>query len=172
MFEHTLSDAFTQLYSMPLGFILWIRWLGLVNLVGGLVFVRRPQARWVLAAMVFILVTNVGLMMAGSGLVKLLSIPHLFVWIPLIGYLAMQLRSGHVEIGKPFGIWCLIVIMTDLVSVVFDLRDGAQFLLGDDGVVVPDSLAAFPVMTLLVIAASAIALVAYSLGMPRRDTTT
>jgi hypothetical protein len=172
MFEHTLSDAFTQLYSMPLGFILWIRWLGLVNVVGGLVFVRRPQARWVLAAMVFILVTNVGLMMAGSGLVKLLSIPHLFAWIPLVAYLAMQLRSGHVDIRKPFGIWCLVVMVTDLVSVVFDLRDGAQYLLGDHGVVMPDALAAFPLVTLLVIATSTVALVAYALGMPRRDATT
>ena len=168
MFEYTYAEGVEQLAALPLGIFLWLRWLMLVNL-SSLFLVRRVQARWVLAAMLFIIVANRGLLMAGSGVVKLLSIPHLVVWLPLLPYLAMQLRSGQVDIRKPFGIWCLVVLLSDLVSVVFDLRDGAQYLLGDRAVMTPDPTAGLPVPTLLVIAASLAALVAYVLGFPRKQ---
>ena len=165
MFEYTIVEARQQLLSLPLGIVLWVRWLGLANL-SGLVFWRRPQARWVLAAMVFIILTN-GPMLLTLGLVKALSIPHLFVWMPLTAYLAMELRSGRVEHRTPFGIWCFIVMLTNLISVVFDLRDGAEYLLGDRAIVATDPMAELPIITLLVIGVCMTALLAYSLGLPQ-----
>ena len=100
-------------------------------------------------------------------MVKALSIPHLVVWIPLVAYLAMELRSGRVERRKPFGTWCLVVMLTNLVSVVFDLRDGAEYLLGDHAIVAADPAAEFPIISLLVIGFCMAALVAYSLGLPQ-----
>ena len=58
-------------------------------------------------------------------------------------------------------------MLMDLVSVVFDLRDSAQYLLGDRGIVSVDPSAGLPVVSLLVIAASIAAVMAYALGFPR-----
>ena len=165
MFEYTIVEVRQQFLSLPIGIVLWVRWLGLANL-SGVVFWRRRQARWVLAAMAFIILTN-GPMLLALGLVKALSIPHLVVWLPLTAYLAMELRSGRVEHGKPFGIWCLVVMLTNLISVVFDLRDGAEYLLGDHAIVAADPTAEFPIITLLVIGLCTAALLAYSLGLPQ-----
>jgi len=129
------------------------------------------QARWVLAAMLFIAATNVPIFLS-LGLVKLGSIPHLIVWIPLVAYLAGQLRSGEVNVRTPFGIWCFVVMLLDLVSVVFDIRDGAQYLLGDDQPMTQLSPTGFPVLTMLAIVVSVVAVAAYSLGFRRSDEST
>jgi hypothetical protein len=165
MFDYTLSDAIEQINALPLGMLIWIRTLGFIN-TSSIFLLRRSEARWVLAAFVFIAIVNPAMMAAGTGLVKLLGIPHLVVWIPLVAYLAVRLRSGQTDIRSPFGAWCAIVMLVNLISVVFDLRDGVQFVLGDRGVVTgpaPD----LPIPTLLAIAVSATALVMYATGFGR-----
>jgi hypothetical protein len=170
MFEavYTFTEAREQLYALPLAMVLWVRWLGLVNLVGPLFFLRRPQARWVLAAMLFVMITNTSMMyFGGSGLVKALSIPHLIVWVPLVVYLANQFRTGKVEIGSAFGIWLFAVMVTNFVSSVFDFRDGAEYLLGDRGVVTLDPTAAPPYVTLSAMAVLGVVMLAYAFGPGR-----
>lgn len=166
MFEYTRADIAEQIQSLPLLMLVWLRLLGALNL-SSVFFIRRIQARWVLGAMLFVAATNVPMFLS-MGLVKLGSIPHLVVWIPLVVWLAGQLRTGKVDIRSTFGVWCFAVMLVDLVSVVFDLRDGAQYLLGDRGLVTQNPSTDLPIPTLLVIAVSVVGVAGYSLGFGKK----
>lgn len=165
MFEYTIPEIVGQIRSLPIGLFAWLRVLAVLNLCSVLL-IRRTQARWVLVALLFIFATNMPIFLS-FGLVKLASIPHFLVWIPLVVYLAKQLRSGQVDVHKPFGLWCFAVMLVDLVSVVFDLRDGAQYLLGDRSPLPNNLSASLPVPTLVVIAGATVVAAGYALGFPR-----
>ncbi|MGI9327043.1 MAG: hypothetical protein ACR2PZ_17630 [Pseudomonadales bacterium] len=167
MFEYTPADIANQIASQPLLVAIWLRVLGVVNLASAF-FLRRVQARWVLGAFLFIAATNIPIFLS-SGLTKLGSVPHLIVWIPLIIYLAREFRSGHIEFKSSFGIWCVIVLLVNLISVVFDVRDSIQYLQGDHEPMTVDPNAEAPIMTLLAIVASIILVFGYSFGFGRRD---
>ena len=104
MFEYSLVDIQQQLASLADALIYWVRWLGIINLWAALLFIRRRQTQWVLVSIVFVMATNIPLALT-FGLVKIVSIPHLLVSIPLIVYLAKELRSGRVEQPSFFGTW-------------------------------------------------------------------
>jgi len=169
MFEYTPADIANQLAALPPVLFIWLRALAVVNMAS-ILFLRRVQARWVLAAMLFIGVTNVPIFLA-FGLVKLGSIPHL-IWIPLIIYLAREFRLGQINIKTGFGVWCLVVMLVDLVSIVFDVRDSVQYLMGDQAPMAIDPNAALPYFTLTAIAVSVVALLAYAFGQGRAKATT
>ena len=162
MFEYTVAEISSQIRSLPLVLSLWLRFLGALNL-SSVLLLRRRQARWVFGAILFIIATNVPIFLS-FGLVKLGSIPHLFVWIPLVIYLAKQVRSGQVDIKKPFGMWCFALMILNLVSIVFDMRDGVQYLLGDHAAMPQGLSPTPPVPTLLAIVVVVFAAVRYSLG--------
>ena len=164
MFEYTVADISNQIAALPLLFSGWLRVMGVMNMAS-IFFLRRTQARWVLAALLFIIATNVPIFLS-LGLVKLGSIPHLVVWVPLVIYLARQIRSGQVDVRKPFGMWCFTVMLLDLVSVVFDVRDGVQYLLGDTAAMTQNPSTALPIPTLFAIAVSIAAVAGYSLRFP------
>jgi len=159
MFEYSLIEVQQQLASQPDALVYWVRWLGIINLWTAFFFIRRRQAQWVLASIVFIMATNIPLALT-FGLVKVVSIPHLMVWIPLIVYLANELRSGRVKHPSIFGTWIGLVAATDLVSVIFDIRDSAEYLMGDTGLV-DVTTANPPFVIFAIILASLVALIFY-----------
>ena len=171
MFEYSPADIAAQIRVLPTPFFVWLRTLAIINL-SSLLLVRRPQARWVLGAILFIFATNVPIFLS-LGLVKAGSIPHLFVWVPLVLYLARELRSGRVVWRTPFGLWILAVLIVDWISVVFDVRDSVQYLLGDRAIVaVPEGGLELPIPTLFVIIVSLAAILAYALAFKKKDAAT
>ena len=133
MFEYTLEQVSQQSDAQPLALTIWINWLVLVNLVPPLFFLRQMQARWVLGAMIFVTAVNIPLSLV-FGFSKALAIPHLIVWIPLVIYLAREWRDNRLHDTPIFKSWIMAVMITDLISVVFDIRDAAFFLGGDTGI--------------------------------------
>ena len=133
MFEYTFEQLSQQSDAQPLAMIIWLRWLVLVNLIPPLFFLRHMPARWVLGAMIFITAVNLPLGMM-FGFSKVLAIPHLIVWIPLVIYLAREWRDNKLHDTAIFKSWIMAVMITDLISVVFDIRDAVFFLRGDTGI--------------------------------------
>ncbi len=129
--EYSVEEVRQLIAAQGPALLAWVRWLGFIN-VAALLFVRRRQARWALAAFVFIVATNLPMVMT-LGVVKALAFPHLLVWIPMLIYLTRELRWGDIQPQSPFGVWVILYMTTCLVSVIFDIRDGAQYILGDRG---------------------------------------
>lgn len=134
MFEYSLADVAEMLYQQPNVLKYWIRWLGIMNMACLFFVWKHKQARWVAVSMFIVLIANIPIGMA-LGLVKALAIPHLFAWIPLIAYLIIQVRNGQVDLKSIFGVWVIVLIVTNTISVIFDIRDTIEYIAGDRGIV-------------------------------------
>ena len=62
------------------------------------------------------------------GFTRILGLGHI-LWIPLVGYLV--LRLAHHPPTDPFGIWLRVVVVTDAISLVFDITDVIRYVKGD-----------------------------------------
>ena len=87
-----------------------------------------------IAAVVSVIASFLGafttnLLYAKMGYVKLLGLPHILFWTPLVIYLYTVLRKP--EVGKVPTVIITIVSIVILISLVFDYTDVIKYLLGD-----------------------------------------
>ncbi len=118
MLEHMLR--------YPVWLQLWIAWLGVANL-SSILFLRRIQARWVLAAFLGA-GTLMSILFALNGFNRLLGLAHVLFWTPLLVYLW---RERAALPRDAFRAWITMVIATNLTSLVVDYTDVVRYLLGD-----------------------------------------
>ena len=137
-FTYTLAELMQQSDAQPLLLSLWLDWLIFINLVPPLFFIRHLQARWVLYATLIMLALNFPLSLM-FGFSKILALPHILVWTPLIAYLAYQWKYNLLPERPLLKGWILLLMITNLISLVFDFRDGFQYLFLDDrGIILAD----------------------------------
>nr|MBX2805548.1 hypothetical protein [Hyphomicrobiales bacterium] len=107
---------------------LWVMFMSIV-LIGSVVMLLISKATRRDALIVFLAnVPNVLLIQwlyDQLGYVRLLGLPHVLFWTPLVFYLFMRLKNH--EIVTPFRqvIWLLLITIT--VSLVFDYDDVARY---------------------------------------------
>ena len=114
----------------------WLRvWLPLL-LLGGfvapLILLIWRQTR-VIGAISFatslIAAVSIDFMYKQMGYVKLLGLPHIILWTPLIIYLAMQLRRDDLPMWPTRIIKFMVVILS--ISLAFDFTDALRYFLGN-----------------------------------------
>jgi hypothetical protein len=120
MLDHILAE--------PFWLELWILWMVLLN-SASLFFLRRAEARWVLAAWLGSLVTMY-LLYETFGYTRILGLSHVLWWTPLVVYLFRR-RAGFGE--GAFGGWARWLALTLATSLAIDTLDVARWLLGERG---------------------------------------
>ncbi len=110
----------------------WLYWLMFGTLVLPLaLLIWRPTR---VAGLLTVLATVAGgfgvtSMFNSMGYVKLLGLPHVVIWTPLVIWLIVLLR------GRDMPVWprriLSLVILTILVSLAFDYVDVIRYLLGE-----------------------------------------
>ncbi len=113
----------------PAWVVVWVAWLIVVN-TASLLFLRRIEGRWVLAAWVANLLFMSALHWL-NGYNRLLGLSHLLIWTPLL--VALWRRRDELPRGGNPGTWIRALILTNAVSLVIDAVDVARYLLGDRG---------------------------------------
>ena len=63
----------------------------------------------------------------------LLGIPHLIFWTPLAAYLlsANVVRRTNFSAKSAYGTWIILILITVIISLLFDVRDVALTLTGN-----------------------------------------
>lgn len=118
-----------RILQEPTWLVVWVGWLVVVN-TASVAFLRRREARWVLAAW-GVNVVLMSLLHELHGYDRLLGISHLLAWTPL---LAVLLPRGDLWLEPgAFGTWIRALMVSDLLSWVIDLRDVVLWLLGRPG---------------------------------------
>lgn len=99
---------------LPLALFIWksTRLTALFTLIAGVVSVAGVMA-----------------MYQQLGYVKLLGLPHIVAWTPLVIYLFYKLRS--LELSRPQQIIIAIAIATMTISLAFDYVDVLRYLAGE-----------------------------------------
>ena len=112
--------------AQPFWIKVWIAWLVFVNAVS-VVFLARPEGRWVAAAGVANLATMLALY-RGFGDARSLGLAHLVWWTPLVVYLFRR-RAGFGE-GR-FGGWARLLVLTNAAALVVYAAGALRFLLAN-----------------------------------------
>jgi hypothetical protein len=120
MLEHILHE--------PFWLKIWIFWLVFIN-SASIVFVRRPEGRWVLVAWLANLVT-MSRLFDEFGYTRILGLSHVLWWSPLVVYLFRR-RASFGE--GAFGGWARWLLLSNALSLAIDYVDVARWALGDRG---------------------------------------
>ena len=113
----------------PIWLQAWIGWMVAVNLVGGLIFLKaRVEAKWVLLAFL-----SAAFMMEAMylhyGFQRILGLPHIIFWTPLVIYLWR--RQAEWERPGLSPKWLAVVFVTNVTSLIIDYIDVARYLSGE-----------------------------------------
>ncbi len=120
-------DFLRDVMMQPVWLQIWIGWLGLINM-SAVFFLKRSEARWVLAAIIAAALILNGLYMA-YGYQRILGLGHVIAWTPLLIYLYRRRRQWGLETRA--GKWIALVFTTDLISLAIDYADVIRFALGE-----------------------------------------
>ena len=116
-------------FNLPLWVQLWVVvWLMPVN-VATLFFTDWTYGPLVAGLANFGMILNIPIIFYDRGISKLMALPHLLLWTPLVVICAVAL-TGNTDLGgaRPF-IWVLMV--TNIISLIFDYPDFLKWLRGD-----------------------------------------
>ena len=111
---------------------IWLPLLLLGGFVSPLVLLIWPRTR-IIGAISFvasvIAAVSIDYMYKQMGYVKLLGLPHIIMWTPLIAYLIIRLRSDDFPVWPTRILKFIIVIIG--ISLAFDYVDVIRYFLGN-----------------------------------------
>jgi len=101
-------------FALPLALIFWSqsRMAGIVTVVASLA--GGVGVQWMFSQM---------------GYVKLLGLPHIIVWVPLVFYLLRQIKRPDMPQWPVRIMW--FILLTIGISLAFDITDVVRYVLGE-----------------------------------------
>ncbi|ASK35406.1 hypothetical protein [Alloalcanivorax mobilis] len=131
--EQRLRQITLSIRSLPLWARLWIVLVVVpVNAAG--FFMLHTVSGWVIAiAALFVLTSNAALLWHRAGMSRLLSIPQLIAWVPLLMLLVSRLVGGWGPDEIEPGEWALAVlaVMVTAVTLFFDVVESWRWWQGE-----------------------------------------
>lgn len=122
-------DSMRSFFALPR----WVQlWVGVVLVpvnVAPFFLLDTPVGRAAAIASVFVLLTNVPIMLHARGMSRLMSVPHLIAWIPLVPYLVARLVFKMPVINAEVLLASALVVVNG-ISLVFDMMDTMRWLCG------------------------------------------
>ena len=126
-----VSSILHSYTSMPAWVQVWVFILAAVN-VACVAFLDSAVGQATAAAGILVLLTNTPILLYYGGMNRALAIPHLFAWIPLCVFLALQL-SGEpaAQMSQPVRNYAIAVLVVNGISLAFDVFDSLRWLKGE-----------------------------------------
>jgi len=112
----------------------WVQWwVGAILVPANIApffFLDSELGRVAALSSIFVTVTNLPIMLIERGMSRLMAVPHLIAWIPLIAYLAWTLTQTT-PLSTAEKAFALALIIINGISVVFDIVDTHRWLRGE-----------------------------------------
>ncbi len=115
------STLFEALMSQPAPLRVWLIWLGAMNLIVPLAFIRNVEARVIVAAFVANAVF-MNLLFDRMGYGPHLGLSHVIFWTPLLLWLTTRLESIAAR-SRAFLTYAFALIVTNGISLGIDYVD-------------------------------------------------
>lgn len=131
--QSRLLDCHHSFHALPLWVRLWVA--GILIPVNVLPFFRldTETGRWAALAALLVVATNLPIMLIERGMSRLMSVPHLIAWIPLLVWLLLRINTEPPLAGWEQAL-ALALIAVNGLSLVFDLIDTLRWLRGERAV--------------------------------------
>ena len=117
-----------KIFGMKFPWNLWVGLLALVNMVGGVVFIRTMEGQLALICMIAAFLIMWGIYVE-KGFVRLLGLGHLIAWTPQVIFYAQSVQNT----AGWFQYWIISVLVLNGISMVIDFADVVRYSLGDRG---------------------------------------
>ena len=117
-----------KIFGMPFPWNMWVGILAMINMVGGLVYIRTVEGQMALAGLMIGFLIMWGIYVK-KGFVRLLGLGHLIGWPPLMVWYAKVISEGK-AVGV-FEYWLMAVLIVNGISLVIDLIDVVRYSMGD-----------------------------------------
>ncbi|MGJ8668224.1 MAG: hypothetical protein ACSHXK_01940 [Oceanococcus sp.] len=126
-----LASVFRSYTSMPAWVQVWVLILMAVN-VACVAFLDTAVGGATAAAGIFVILTNMPIMLYYGGMNRAMAIPHLFAWIPLSVFLLMQLcAEPAAAMAESVRNYAIAVLVINGISLAFDVVDTLRWLKGE-----------------------------------------
>ncbi|MCP5036882.1 MAG: hypothetical protein GY945_04695 [Rhodobacteraceae bacterium] len=128
-----IADIWGSFRRLPLWVQVWVALILVPVNLASLAFVGLADGRWVALFAVGGMLPNVAIMIRERGLSKAMALPHLVIWIPLVGVVAWILLMYRLFGSEPstnFMTFLMLLLVTDLISLGFDVPDAWKWWKG------------------------------------------
>lgn len=115
-----------KMLGMKFPWNLWMGLLILINIGGGLIFIRTMEGQFALVCMMVAFMIMWGIYVK-KGFVRLLGLGHLIGWTPQVVWYAQVVGDS---VGW-FQYWLISVIAVNGLSLAIDVVDVVRYSLGD-----------------------------------------
>lgn len=123
-------DIWQSFRSLPLWVQIWVAIVLVPVNLASLLFLDHPMGGWISFLAIIAMAPNVILMWNERGFSRVLALPHLLPWTLLLGIIAGVLPQATG--GFAGYLWLLLV--TNLISLLFDYPDALRWLRGERSV--------------------------------------
>lgn len=130
-----IGDIWRSWWALPAWVQVWVALILVPVNVAALWFLSEPGGGLIALLAVGAMVLNGPIMLWDRGFSKLMALPHVLVWTPLVVLVAAMLWRG--EADGAFRTYLVILLVTDLVSLGFDIPDLRAWWRGDRAVAGP-----------------------------------
>lgn len=126
-----LSQIWQSWRRLPLWVMIWVALILVPINLASLLFVAQPFGVWIAVLAVMGMAINVPIILIERGFSKLMSLPHLILWTPLVALIAWALWFSDAALSSIFAGFLVVLLVIDVVSLVFDYPDFFKWLRGD-----------------------------------------
>lgn len=123
-----ISDIWASYRRMPFWVQIWVFGILVPVNAAAILFALEPYGVLVATLSIGGMLPNLYFMFAERGFSRIMALPHLVLWSPLVILLIWLLGTGVASGG--FWIFCLILLAIDVISLAFDLPDAWKWWRG------------------------------------------
>ncbi len=130
--KQRLIQCWHSFRTLPTWVQIWVG--GILVPVNALAFLMLDTTAGLLTAIaaIFVLATNIPIMLLERGMSRLMAVPHLLAWYPLVWVLGSDLLAGNPD--QPASslelTFMTAVIVINSISLAFDTKDTLDWLRG------------------------------------------
>lgn len=113
---------------LPLWVQLWVALILVPVNAASLFFVTHPAGAWLALMAVGAMLCNGVLMLVERGFSKVMALPHVLIWTPMLGVILWLLNQ---DIAESYRSYLIVLLAVDVISLTLDFIDSRKWLSGD-----------------------------------------
>ncbi len=124
-----ILDTWQSYRRLPLWVQIWVALILVPVNAASLAFSAAPMGAWVAIMAVGAMLLNGMIMLVERGFSKMMALPHVVIWTPLVVLILWLLAQGDLAPG--YASYLMLLLGIDLFSLALDYSDTVKWLRGD-----------------------------------------
>lgn len=123
-----IREIWQSYRRLPLWVQLWVALILVPVNAASLLLITQPAGPWLALMAVGAMLCNGMLMLVERGFSKVMALPHVLIWTPMLGLILWLLSQ---DIADSYRSYLVILLTVDVVSLILDFIDTRKWLSGD-----------------------------------------